>query len=143
MSKMRRILSGGENGFTLIELLVVIAVLGILAAIAIPRLGGVTDKARLTEATSAIGSIKTSIEMFYTEEDTATLSTGDLTSASAVFDYVDYNSLDTATWQFGLSSAGESDYKIHAWDETNELEATYDKALGETDTNTGVATKPW
>lgn len=69
MKKFREILSSGERGFTLIELLVVIAVLGILAGIAVPRLGGVTDKAELTEAVSAIGSIKTAMEMAKVEYD--------------------------------------------------------------------------
>jgi general secretion pathway protein G len=67
MSKIRRIFKGGEDGFTLIELLVVIAVLGILAAIAIPRLGGVTDKARLSEGESYAGSLRSAQEMHYAE----------------------------------------------------------------------------
>jgi general secretion pathway protein G len=56
-----------ESGFTLIELLVVIAVLGILAGIAIPRLTGVTNKARLVEAQQALGSFKTALEMYDVE----------------------------------------------------------------------------
>ena len=48
MTKFRKRLQGSA-GFTLVELIVVIAVLGILAGIAIPRLTGVTDKARLSE----------------------------------------------------------------------------------------------
>jgi prepilin-type N-terminal cleavage/methylation domain-containing protein len=64
---LKYFLSHNNKGFTLIELLVVIAVLGILAAIAIPRLGGVTDRARMSEASSAMGSIKTALEIYSVE----------------------------------------------------------------------------
>ncbi len=94
MSKMRRILSGGEDGFTLIELLVVIAVLGILAAIAIPRLGGVTNKARLSEATSFASSLRSAQEMYYVENNNQYY-TGGSTTLGALGTYIDEDSFPT------------------------------------------------
>lgn len=45
MSKFRRRLNK-EEGFTLVELLIVIAILGILIALAVPRMSGISDGAR-------------------------------------------------------------------------------------------------
>jgi general secretion pathway protein G len=56
-----------QKGFTLIELLVVIAVLGILAAIAIPRLTGFTDKARVSNLESSGQTVRSNIELYIAE----------------------------------------------------------------------------
>lgn len=58
-----------EEGFTLIELMIVIAVLGILAGIAIPRLGGVKNKAEDAKINSAAAAIRSAMEMYYAEND--------------------------------------------------------------------------
>ncbi|WP_305038476.1 type IV pilin protein [Halanaerobium polyolivorans] len=102
MSKIRKVLSGGERGFTLIELLVVIAVLGILAAIAIPRLGGVTDQARLSEATAIIGSLRTAQSLYFTQEGEYTDDTTDLER------YID-EGLDPDNWDITLTNDDDDD----------------------------------
>ncbi len=43
-------------GFTLIEIMVVIVIMGVLAAVGIPKLFGVTAKAKASELLSAAGS---------------------------------------------------------------------------------------
>ncbi len=56
-----------DLGFTLIELLLIVAVLGILASIAIPRISGITDKARDAEYQNIAGSIRSAMEIYKTE----------------------------------------------------------------------------
>ena len=45
-----------KKGFTLIELMVVIVIIGILAAVAVPKMFGMSDKAKASEVGSAAGS---------------------------------------------------------------------------------------
>jgi type IV pilus assembly protein PilA len=57
-----------SKGFTLIELLIVIAIIGILAAIALPAYMDYTKKTRLSECTNAMGSIKTGLTSWVSEQ---------------------------------------------------------------------------
>lgn len=52
MSKRASAFPSSTAAFTLIELLTVVAIIGILAAIIIPSIGAVRNKARITQATS-------------------------------------------------------------------------------------------
>jgi general secretion pathway protein G len=53
-----------RRGFTLIELLLVLAILGILAAIVVPKFAGRTEQARVTAAQSQIATFSTALDAF-------------------------------------------------------------------------------
>jgi prepilin-type N-terminal cleavage/methylation domain-containing protein len=48
-------IKGTTKGFTLIELMLVVMIIGVLSAIAVPRLFGATERARVSEAIQNIG----------------------------------------------------------------------------------------
>jgi type II secretion system protein G len=56
-----------RKGFTLIELLIVVVIIGILAAIAIPKFAATKDKARLASVKSDIRNIETAEEAYFAD----------------------------------------------------------------------------
>lgn len=57
-----------NSGFTLIELVIIIVVLGILAAVAIPKYQDITSEAREAACRNALGSLRSGITIWYANQ---------------------------------------------------------------------------
>ena len=60
-------MSRKQDGFTIVELLVVVLILGILAAIALPKLSGARDKAKLASVRSDVRNTETAEEAYFSD----------------------------------------------------------------------------
>jgi len=59
-----------QKGFTLIEIMIVVGIVAILSAIAIPSYSEYVRRARITEATSALGTMGLKMEQFFQDNRT-------------------------------------------------------------------------
>jgi len=81
--RLKRRKDAGEiDGFTLIELLIVIVVLGILAAVVIFALGGITGKSQLAACQADGATLSTAISAFHAQDPQGTPSSANLVATS-------------------------------------------------------------
>ena len=100
-----------KNGFTMIALIFVIVILGILAAVAIPRLAATRDDAEIAKASTNLSTLLSDIGGYYTSQGKfadsiaemtnvpldGTGKSGELTAAGKKCIKVTLNDFDTAT----------------------------------------------
>jgi type IV pilus assembly protein PilA len=90
-----------QKGFTLIELLIVVVIIGILAAIAIPKFASTKEKAYITAMKSDLRNMMTAQESYFSDYSTYSANTTDLkgfSQTTGVHVAIDGSVTDGAGW---------------------------------------------
>ena len=113
---MKRKNKKSEIGFTLVELLLVVTILGILAALAIPRLFPQTEKGRVAEAIGILSAMRQGEEAYFLEKGTYCDPDTDCTSgwASLGMDDPDGSPDPTAFFNYTVTGADASGFTATA-----------------------------
>ncbi len=93
-----------KKGFTLIELLIVVVIIGILAAIAIPKFSATREKAYFAAMKSDLKNLASQQEIYYSDAYAYSTVTSDLS----------FTSSDGVTVASAASSSGWSASVVHA-----------------------------
>ena len=62
-------MTNNKKGFTLIELMIVVAIIGILAAIAIPKFADLINKSKEGATKGALSSVRSAIQVYYGDNE--------------------------------------------------------------------------
>jgi len=66
---MRKTKSRREHGFTLIELMIVVAIIGILAALALPKFASLVEKSREAATKGNMNSMTSAVSIYYGDNE--------------------------------------------------------------------------
>lgn len=83
-----------QAGFTLVELIIVIVIIGILAAVAIPKLSGLTEEADKAKNTAVLGALKSAWTIAYAKSYPGTAPAAKISGANPAADHIAFEMAD-------------------------------------------------
>jgi len=105
-----------KSGFTLIEIILVVVIIGILAGIAIPRMGGRTEQANITQAESNITALGMAISEFEMMNGVYPSSLDQLLDESKGGPYMQKKAIPTDPWDTPFVYAAPGSHNNHTFD---------------------------
>ena len=66
---MSKLIKRAAKGFTLIELMIVVAIIGILAAIAIPKFADLITKSKESAVKGSLGTVRSAVSIYYSDNE--------------------------------------------------------------------------
>jgi general secretion pathway protein G len=105
-----------RSGFTLIEIILVVVIIGILAGIAIPKLGGKSEKAMIAQAQANITSIGMAIQEYEIMNGDYPASLDALLDESKGGPYMEKKVIPTDPWGTPYQYAAPGSYNTHTFD---------------------------
>ncbi|WP_457747968.1 type II secretion system protein [Sulfurimonas sp.] len=97
-------------GFTMIELIFVIVILGILAAVAIPKLAATRDDAKISAAATTVNTLLQDVTTYYTAKgDVNSTAITDITNASNSPGWSTTWAANSVNYAFTFADSGGTD----------------------------------
>lgn len=105
-----------RSGFTLIEIILVVVIIGILAGIGIPKLGGKSDKAKMAQAQGNIQMLGMAIREYEIMNGDYPTSLDGLLDESKGGPFLEKKSVPTDPWSVPYVYAAPGSYNNHTFD---------------------------
>ena len=105
-----------RSGFTLIEIILVVVIIGILAGIAIPKLGGKSEKAMIAQAQANITAISMAIQEYEIMNGEYPPSLDALLDESKGGPFMEKKVIPTDPWGTPYQYAAPGSHNTHTFD---------------------------
>lgn len=110
-----------EGGFTIIELMIVVAIVGILAAVAIPRYQEYVSKTKQAEADEIMSAVYTNQMIYLSENGTygnSEAAIGMTMNGARYYSVVAFSNVTPSTYTAAISANLDSDAILDKWELT-------------------------